>query len=106
MKVFHAFGVFFGRTLGQVSQHGLVGRACHQELLHSGGGSALSLTGSDVRKRVHYVPYIRTFKLRTFKDADVRSHVQSCRLVDMSGIHCHVCASSTSVCAFVYFTVL
>ena len=105
MKVFHAFGVFLGRTLGQVSQHGLVGRACDQELLHSGGGSALSLTGSDVRKPVRCVPYIRTFKLQTFKDADVHSHVQSCGLVDMSGVHCHVRASSTSGCAFVYFTV-
>ena len=30
---------------------------------------------------------------------------QSCKLVHVSGIHCHVRASSTSGCAFVYFTV-
>ena len=28
-----------------------------------------------------------------------------CKLVHMSGIHCHVCASSTSGCFFLYFTV-
>ena len=33
------------------------------------------------------------------------SHVQSCKLVHESGVHCHVHASSTSGCAFVYFTV-
>ena len=27
------------------------------------------------------------------------------KLVHMSGIHCHVCASSTSGCSFLYFTV-
>ena len=32
-------------------------------------------------------------------------HVQSCKLVHVSGIHCHVRASSTSGYAFVYFTV-
>ena len=30
---------------------------------------------------------------------------QSCKLVNMSGVHCHGCASSTNGCAFVYFTV-
>ena len=35
----------------------------------------------------------------------VRSHVQSGKLVHVSGIHCHVCASSKSGCTFVYFTV-
>ena len=35
----------------------------------------------------------------------MRSHVQSCKLVHMSGVLCHVCASSTGGCAFVYFTV-
>ena len=32
-------------------------------------------------------------------------HAQSCELVHVSGAHCHVRASSTSGCAFVYFTV-
>ena len=32
-------------------------------------------------------------------------HLQSCKLVHVSGIHCHVRTSSTSSCAFVYFTV-
>ena len=26
-------------------------------------------------------------------------------ITHVSGVHCHVCASSTSGCAFVYFTV-
>ena len=51
------------------------------------------------------VPYIRTFKLRTFKDANMCSHVQSHKLVHVSGVHCHTHASSISGCAFVYFTV-
>ena len=54
---------------------------------------------------LQYVPYIRTFKLWTFKDVNVHSHVQSRKLVHMSGGLCHMCASSTSSCAFVYFTV-
>ena len=37
--------------------------------------------------------------------ANVRSHVQSRKLVHVPGVHCHVRASSTSGCAFVYFTV-
>ena len=44
-------------------------------------------------------------QLRTFKDVNVHSHVQSHKLVHVSGVHCHVHASSTSGCAFVYFTV-
>ena len=32
-------------------------------------------------------------------------NVQSRKLVHVPGVHCHVCASSTSGCAFVYFTV-
>ena len=35
----------------------------------------------------------------------MRSHVQLDKLVHVSGVHCHVRASSTSGCAFVYFTV-
>ena len=54
---------------------------------------------------IQLVPYIRTFKLRTFKDANVCSHVQSCKLVHVSGVHCHVRASFTNGCAFVYLTV-
>ena len=46
------FALFLGRTLDQVRQYGLVGRVCHQELPHRGGGSTLSLTGSGVRKPV------------------------------------------------------
>ena len=36
---------------------------------------------------------------------NVHSHVQSRKLVHVSGVHCHMRASSTSGCAFVYFTV-
>ena len=35
----------------------------------------------------------------------MRSHIQSCKLVHVSGIHYHKCVSSTSGCVFVYFTV-
>ena len=43
------------------------------------------------------VAYIPTFKLRTFSEANVRSHVQSQKLVHVSGRHGHVRASSTVV---------
>ena len=49
--------------------------------------------------------YIQTFKLQTFRDANVPSYVQSCELVHVSGVHHHMHASSTSGCGFVYFTV-
>lgn len=39
------------------------------------------------------------------KDSIVRSHLQSHKLVHVSGIHCHLRASFISGCAFVYFTV-
>ena len=35
----------------------------------------------------------------------MRSHVQSRKLVHMSGVLCHMRASSTTGCAFVYFSV-
>ena len=57
------------------------------------------------KKNHQYVPYTRTFKLQTFKDANVRSHIQSHKLAHVSGVHGHVCASFTSDCAFMYFTV-
>ena len=50
-------------------------------------------------------PTYEPSKLQTFKDEIVHSHVQSRKLVHVSGVHCHVHASSTSGCAFVYFTV-
>ena len=62
-------------------------------------GSAMSLIVP-----VQYVPK-RSSKLQTFKDVNVHSRVQSCKLVYMFGVYCHVRASSTSGCAFVYFTV-
>ena len=42
---------------------------------------------------------------RTFKNANMHSLVQSCELVHLSGLHCHMRASSTSSHAFVYFIV-
>ena len=33
---------------------------------------------------------IRTFKLQTCKEANIDLHVQSCRLVHTSGVHCHI----------------
>ena len=43
--------------------------------------------------------------MRTSKDANVCLHVQSRKLVHMPGVLCHMPVSSTSGCAFVYFTV-
>ena len=34
----------------------------------------------------------------------MHSHVQAKQLVHMSDVHCHRCASSTSGCAFLYWT--
>ena len=48
---------------------------------------------------------MQTFKLQTFKDANVHSLVQSEKLIHMSEVHCHLRASSTSGCAFVSFAV-
>ena len=38
-------------------------------------------------------------------DVNVRLHVQLCKLVHMSGIHCYVLACSTSGWDFVYCTI-
>ena len=51
------------------------------------------------------MPAIRTFKLRTFKEANVCLEMQCCKPIHVSGIHRHVLASSPSGCGFVYFTV-
>ena len=49
-----------------------------------------------------YVPYIQIFKLGSFKDVNLHSCVRSRKLVHVSGVHCGVCASSTSGRAFVH----
>ena len=78
----------------------------HQTRFHSFLLKQLAaLSEKGISSALHQVPYIWTFKLWTFKDANVRSHVQSRKLVHVSGVHCHVHASSTCGCAFVYFTV-
>ena len=41
----------------------------------------------------------------SFQRCELCSHVQSRKLIHVSGVHCHVGASATSGCAFVYFTV-
>ena len=43
--------------------------------------------------------------MRAFKDTNVCLHVQSSKLVHVSGVHCHMCAYSTTGCDFVYVTV-
>ena len=43
--------------------------------------------GESVVILLQEVCYIRTFKLRTFKDANLRPHVQSHKLVHASGVH-------------------
>jgi len=57
---------------------------------------------------VNYSKFLthKIFKLWIFKDANMCLLVQTRKLVYMSGVHCHECASSASGCAFVYFTVL
>ena len=47
---------------------------------------------------------MQTFNLQTFKDVNMRWHVQSCTLVHMSGVHSHVHASSANG-GVLYFTV-
>ena len=51
------------------------------------------------------VAFSGPIKLQTFKHLSMLSHVRSCRSARVSGIHCHMRASSTSGCTFVYFTV-
>lgn len=48
-----------------------------------------------------------TDKHSSCKLSKVKVHIStlSHHVTHMSGVHCHVCASSTSGCAFVYFTV-
>ena len=53
----------------------------------------------------YQVSDIRTFKLQTFKDVNVHSRAQSRKLVHVSGVPCHMSASSTRGCTFVCFTV-
>ena len=60
----------------------------------------------DGDSKVSQVPYISTFKLQTFKDVNMYSHDQLCKLVHVLGVPCHKNASSTSGCAFAYFTAL
>ena len=40
-----------------------------------------------------------------FKAVDMHSHVQSHKLVHVSGVHCHLHTTSTKGCALVHFTV-
>ena len=46
-----------------------------------------------------------TFKFQASSDVNVHLNVQSRKLVPVSGIYCHMRASSTSGCTLVYFTV-
>ena len=43
--------------------------------------------------------------MQPFEHVNMRSHVQPRKLVHVSSVHGHVRASSTTGCAFVYFTV-
>lgn len=65
---------------------------------------ALKCISNLVHSYLQQVPYIQIVKLRTYKDVNVRSRVQSPKFVHVSGVHCHVRASSSG-CAFVYFAV-
>lgn len=55
-------------------------------------------------KLLQSVPYTHIFKLQIIKDVNMCSHVQSHKLVHVSGTHCHVHTSCTSGCSFVNFT--
>ena len=50
-------------------------------------------------------PLDTNLQVVNFQRFDVSSHVQSRKLVHVSGVNCQVHAFSTSGCAFVYFTV-
>ena len=54
---------------------------------------------------MQYVSYIQVFKLWTFKDVNMGSHVQSYKLVHLSHVHCHVCVFFTSGYVFMHFIV-
>ena len=45
-----------------------------------------------------------TFRLETFEDANVSSHVQSHKRAHVSGAYCHAHVSSVRGCAFVCLT--
>ena len=51
-------------------------------------------------------PLHMNLQVVNFQRCKHASLVRSHKLVHMSGVHCHVRASSISGCAFVYFTVL
>ena len=53
-------------------------------------------TASPLQTSLHVVSFQRC--------KPAHAHVQPCKLTDEAGTHCHVRASSTSACAFVYFT--
>ena len=79
---------------------------CRQILYQlSSQGSPLRPWDMTIFPTVQQVPYIGTFRLQTFKDVNMHSHVQSHKLVPVSSVHCHMRKPSTSGCAFVYFTV-
>ena len=56
---------------------------------------SLCMVPISVREIIQQAPYIWTCKLWTFKDANVRSHARSRKLVHVSSVHCYVRASST-----------
>jgi len=53
-------------------------------------------------KLLQSVPYTHIFKLQIIKDVNMCSHVQSHKLVHVSGLHFHMCAPFISDCACVY----
>ena len=55
---------------------------------------------------IRYVPYIQTFKFQTCKDKNRCPHVQSHKLVYVSGVHCHMCAYKRLCFSVLYCVVL
>lgn len=70
--------------------------------------TGLSLAGKMkiLSMNIQQVPCIWTFKLRTFKYVSVHLHVQSRKLVHVSGIYCRVPGPFAGDCAFVDCTAL
>lgn len=66
-------------------------------------GLAFTLPMRILSRGLTYIksPTNQPSKMWTFEDGNIRCHVQSRRLVHVSGVCRHMCAPSTSGCAFV-----
>ena len=87
----------FGRQAGR--------RWVWEDPLGQYNGFGFYFANENFKQRTDKSPTYQPSKIRTFQDGNTHSHVQSRQLVHVSGVHRHVCASSTvHKCAFVYRT--